>query len=41
MSRVTYYDANHPMVVQRSGDPARGNWIPKSVAKAKKGKRSR
>jgi hypothetical protein len=37
--RVTYYDASHPMVAQRTGDPARGSWTPRSKDKPKKGRR--
>lgn len=40
MTKVKYYGASHPMVAQRTGDPARGQWEPKSKAKTKKrGKR--
>lgn len=34
------YGASHPMVAQRTGDPARGEWTPKALKpKPKKGKR--
>jgi hypothetical protein len=38
---VKYYGASHPMLIARSGDPARGEWTPKALKpKAKKkGKR--
>jgi hypothetical protein len=36
---VKYYGASHPMVVKQTGDPARGEWAPKSKAKPKGGKR--
>jgi hypothetical protein len=35
---MRYYDSTHPMLVKQSGDPARGEWVPKSL-KPKKGKR--
>lgn len=38
MTQVRYYGPSHPMLIARSGDPARGEWIPKSL-KPKKGKR--
>jgi hypothetical protein len=41
MKQPKRYDETHPLVSQRTGDPARGEWIPKALKpKAKKkGKR--
>jgi hypothetical protein len=39
MKAVRYYDHTHPLVAQRTGDPARGSFTPKSKDKPKKGRR--
>lgn len=40
MTQPKRYDHNHPMVARRTGDPARGSWLPKSKDKPKRrGKR--
>jgi hypothetical protein len=28
--KVSYYGPDHPMLVNQSGDPARGEWLPKN-----------
>lgn len=42
MKQPRRYDHRHPMVADRTGDPARGTWAPKDRSKqAKRGKRRR
>lgn len=35
---MTQYTADHHMLVHRSGDPARGHWLPRSLQKKTKRK---
>lgn len=37
--KVRYYTANHPMLLARSGDPARGEWKPWAGKQKSKPKR--
>lgn len=41
MKQVRYYDASHPMVKHQTGDPARGEWAPKSKDQRRGKKRGR